>query len=188
MAHIVVLGAGLGGSIMAYELRDAIGNGHKITVVTKDPKYHFVPSNPWIAVGWRKPEDITIDLAPVLAKKKIDFVPVAAEKLNPAENTLDLVDGRSINYDYLIIATGPELAFDELEGLGPEANTSSICHVDHAMKAREKFEEFCRNPGPIVVGAVQGASCFGPAYEFLFILETELRRRKIRDKVPMTFV
>jgi sulfide:quinone oxidoreductase len=35
---------------------------------------------------------------------------------------------------------------------------------------------------------VQGASCFGPAYEFTFILETELRRRKIRDRVPMTFV
>ena len=35
---------------------------------------------------------------------------------------------------------------------------------------------------------MQGASCFGPAYEFNFILDTELRRRKIRDKVPMTFV
>ena len=43
-------------------------------------------------------------------------------------------------------------------------------------------------PGPIVVGAVQGASCFGPAYEFAFILDTELRRRSIRDHVPMTFV
>ena len=188
MAHIVVLGAGLGGSIMAYELRDAIGSGHKITVVTKDPKYHFVPSNPWIAVGWREREDITIDLAPVLAKKKIDFVPTAAEKLHPEENKLDLVDGRSISYDYLIIATGPELAFDEIEGFGPEGNTVSVCHVDHAVKAREKFEEFCKNPGPVIVGAAQGASCFGPAYEFLFILETELRRRKIRDKVPMTFV
>jgi sulfide:quinone oxidoreductase len=39
-----------------------------------------------------------------------------------------------------------------------------------------------------VVGAVQGASCFGPAYEFAFILDTELRKRKIRDRVPMTFV
>ena len=39
-----------------------------------------------------------------------------------------------------------------------------------------------------MIGAVQGASCFGPAYEFLFILETELRRRKLRDRVPMTFV
>jgi sulfide:quinone oxidoreductase len=39
-----------------------------------------------------------------------------------------------------------------------------------------------------VIGAAQGASCSGPAYEFLFILETELRRRKLRDQVPMTFV
>jgi sulfide:quinone oxidoreductase len=38
------------------------------------------------------------------------------------------------------------------------------------------------------VGAVQGASCFGPAYEFAFIMDTDLRRRKIRDRVPMTFV
>ncbi|SMG62971.1 sulfide-quinone reductase, partial [methanotrophic bacterial endosymbiont of Bathymodiolus sp.] len=45
-----------------------------------------------------------------------------------------------------------------------------------------------QDPGPIVVGAVQGASCFGPAYEYLMILETELRKRKIRDQVPMTFV
>src|SRR5690606_18185149 len=42
--------------------------------------------------------------------------------------------------------------------------------------------------GPVIIGAVQGASCFGPAYEFLFILETELRKRQMRDRVPMTFV
>jgi sulfide:quinone oxidoreductase len=35
---------------------------------------------------------------------------------------------------------------------------------------------------------VQGASCFGPAYEFAMILDTELRRRKVRDRVPMSFV
>ena len=50
------------------------------------------------------------------------------------------------------------------------------------------WDAFVKDPGPIVVGAVQGASCFGPAYEFAFIMETDLRRRKIRDKVPMTFV
>jgi len=189
MAHIIVLGAGLGGSIMAYELRDHISKEHKITVVTKDPKYHFVPSNPWIAVGWRGRDDIEVDLAPTLAKKNIDFKPVAAKKLHPEENRLELVDGSSLDYDYIVIATGPELAFDEIEGLGPHGGfTQSVCHVDHAEKAGAAFEEFCKNPGPIIVGAVQGASCFGPAYEFLFILETELRRRKIRDKVPMTFV
>jgi sulfide:quinone oxidoreductase len=188
MAHIVVLGAGLGGSIMAYELADQIGKGDKITVVTKDPKYHFVPSNPWIAVGWRERADISVDLSATMAKKGIDFVPVAAERLYPEENRLQLVDGRSITYDYIVLATGPELAFDEIEGLGPEGHTQSICHIDHAERAHVAFEAFCKNPGPIVVGAVQGASCFGPAYEFTFILETALRRAKIRDKVPMTFV
>ncbi|MGB8812230.1 MAG: FAD-dependent oxidoreductase, partial [Paracoccaceae bacterium] len=118
----------------------------------------------------------------------INFIPVAAEKLHPEENRIQLVDGQSISYDYLVIATGPELAFDEIEGFGPDGFTQSVCHVDHALKAKEAFDAFCKKPGPVIIGAVQGASCYGPAYEFTFILETALRRAKIRDKVPMTFI
>lgn len=189
MAHVVVLGAGLGGSIMAYELKDQLRPEDTITVITKDPTYHFVPSNPWIAVGWRQRDDITIDLAPTMAKKGIAFKTVAAEKVHPTENRVELVDGTSVSYDYLVIATGPELAFDEIPGLGPHGGfTQSVCHVDHALAAKEVFEKLLANPGPVIIGAVQGASCYGPAYEFLFILETALRRAKIRDKVPMTFV
>ena len=189
MAHIVIMGAGLGGSIMAYEMRDQIRPEDRITVITKDPKYHFVPSNPWIAVGWRKRDHISVDLSAIMAKKQIDFIPVAAKKVHAEENRVELEDGQSVDYDFLVVATGPELAFDEIEGLGPNGgHTQSICHVDHAEQANVAFEEFCKNPGPIVVGAVQGASCFGPAYEFTFILDTELRRRKIRDKVPITYV
>ncbi len=189
MAHIVVLGAGLGGTIMAYEMKDQLRPEDRLTVVTKDPQYHFVPSNPWVAVGWRGRRDISVDLAQVFAKKGIEFRPTAAKKLHPEENKLELEDGSVIDYDFIVIATGPELAFDEIEGLGPHGGfTQSICHVDHAEKAYEAFEKFCKDPKPIIVGAVQGASCFGPAYEFNFILDTELRKRKIRDKVPMTFV
>ena len=54
MAHVVILGAGLGGTIMAYELRDLLGRGHTISVVSKGSTYSFVPSNPWVAVGWRE--------------------------------------------------------------------------------------------------------------------------------------
>ena len=188
MAHIVVLGAGLGGAIMAYELRDTVRAEDKITVITKDPKYHFVPSNPWIAVGWRDRKDITVDLAPTMKRKNIDFIPVPAKKLHAETNTVELDDGRMVEYDYIVIATGPELAFDEIEGLGPEANTHSICHIDHAEQAKIAFDRFCEKPGPIIVGAVQGASCYGPAYEFTFILDTALRRAKIRDQGPITFV
>jgi sulfide:quinone oxidoreductase len=188
VAEIVIMGAGLGGAVMAYEMKDRMRPQDKLTVVTKDPIYHFVPSNPWVAVGWRSRQAVEVDLAPTLAKLGIAFKPVPVAKVFPNENRLELADGSALRYDYLVIATGPELAFDEIEGLGPDANTSSICHIDHALKAAVSFEEFCKNPGPIVTGAVQGASCFGPAYEFTFILETELRRRRIRDRVPMTFV
>ncbi len=188
MAEIVIMGAGLGGTIMAYEMKDHMRPEDRLTVVTKDPVYHFVPSNPWVPVGWRTRESIEVDLAPTFAKRGINFKPVPVAKMDPEANSLELEDGTKLSYDYLIIATGPELAFDEVEGLGPEGFTTSVCHIDHAEKAAVSFEEFCKKPGPVITGAVQGASCFGPAYEYTFILETELRRRKIRDQVPMTFV
>ncbi|PHP68426.1 pyridine nucleotide-disulfide oxidoreductase [Zhengella mangrovi] len=188
MAHVVVLGAGLGGTIMAYEMKDQLGPNDKLTVVNRGDKYSFVPSNPWVAVGWRKPEEIEVDLVKAFGRRGIALEPGGAKRVHPAENRIELEDGRSLDYDYLIIATGPELAFDEIEGFGPQNFTQSVCHVDHAAQAAEAVERLKKNPQPVVVGAVQGASCFGPAYEFLFILETALRRAKIRDKVPMTFV
>jgi len=188
MAEIVVLGAGLGGTLMAYELADQLRPEDRLTVIGQGSTYHFVPSNPWVAVGWRGRDDIEIDLSKVMQKKRIRFLTQGAARVDPLRKQVELADGEAVAYDYLVIATGPELAFDEIPGLGPDAFTQSICHVEHAERAKAAFEAFCANPGPIVVGAVQGASCFGPAYEFAFILDTELRRRKLRDRVPMTFV
>jgi len=191
MAHVVILGAGIGGLSAAYEMKDALdklGGGHRVTVISNTEHFHFVPSNPWIAVGWRDREDISIPLKEVLPRKGIGVETSGAETLDPARSAIILGDGKEIRYDYLLITTGPRLAFELIEGLGPEAHTHSICHMDHAHRAHAAFEAFCKEPGPVVVGAAPGASCFGPAYEFAFILDTELRRRKIRDKVPMTFI
>ena len=188
MANVVVLGAGLGGTLMAYELVPQLRDGDTLTLIGQGSRYHFVPSNPWVAVGWRTRQDIEIDLESVMRRKRIRLLSQGAERVHPAENRVEMTDGTSVRYDYLVVATGPDLAFDEIDGLGPKANTQSICHVEHAEQASEAFEALCKNPGPIVVGAVQGASCFGPAYEFAFILDTELRKRRIRDRVPMTFV
>ncbi|MFN3564478.1 MAG: NAD(P)/FAD-dependent oxidoreductase [Burkholderiaceae bacterium] len=188
MAHIVVMGAGLGGLPMAYEMKELARREDRVTVVGLGDTYHFVPSNPWVAVHWRKRKDIEFAIAPYLAKKGIAYDGRGVKRVHPKENRLELNDGSSLAYDYLVIATGPKLAFDEIEGLGPNGCTQSVCHVDHAEAGAAAWDAFVKNPGPIVVGAVQGASCFGPAYEFAFIMETDLRRRKIRDRVPMTFV
>jgi sulfide:quinone oxidoreductase len=188
VVDIVVLGAGLGGISMAYELRSLIGRKANITLLSDSEWFHFVPSNPWVAVNWRKPEDIKVHLPGICKKLKLGFDATGAKHVLPETNSIELNDGRRISYDYLVIATGPALAFDEIEGLGPQANTISICHVDHAKNAAEKWERFCKDPGPIVIGAVQGASCFGPAYEFALIANTDLCKRGIRNKVPITFV
>jgi sulfide:quinone oxidoreductase len=188
LPRIIVLGAGLGGTIAAYEIREATKDRADVMVVSDTEDYWFVPSNPWVAVRWREPEAIRVHLPPVMAKRGIGFTAVGAERVHPTENRIDLRDGTSLSYDYLVIATGPELAFDEVKGLGPDGHTVSVCKTDHAAHAADLFDDFCKNPKAIVVGAAQGASCFGPAYEFALILDTELRRRKIRDQVPMTFV
>jgi len=188
MAHIVIVGAGLGGMPMAFEMREHARPGDTVTVVANSRKFHFVPSNPWVAVNWRKRDEIELEIEPLLKRRKIEFIPVGVKRVHPADNRLELDDGRFVAYDTLIIATGPKLAFDEIEGFGPQGHTQSICHVDHASHAEGQWQQFVKDPGAIVVGAVQGASCFGPAYEFAMIMETDLRRRKIRDRVPMTFV
>jgi len=188
MAKIVVLGAGIGGVPMAYEMKEMVENNHEVVVISDSPTFHFVPSNPWVPPKWRTPEELKIELAPVFKKKGIEFIQKAATNVDAENSRIELADGGVVEYDYLIIATGPRLAFDEVEGLGPEGYTTSVCHVDHAEIAAQDWEKFMENPGPIVIGAVQGASCFGPAYEYLMILEAELRKRKIRDQVPMTFV
>jgi len=188
LPRIIVLGAGLGGTIAAYELRDATKGRAEVMVVSDTDDYWFVPSNPWVAVRWREPDAIRVHLPPVMKKRGIGFTNVGCTRVHPAENRIVLGDGTDMTYDYLVIATGPELAFDEIKGLGPDGHTVSVCRTDHAAHAADLFDAFCENPKSIVVGAAQGASCFGPAYEFALILDTELRRRKIRDQVPMTFV
>ncbi len=188
MAKIIIIGAGIGGIPMAYELRAAIADEHDITLVSNSPTFHFVPSNPWVAVNWRQREDITVDLAAPMRSKGILFSAEGVSHIKPSENKVILGNDSELDYDYLVIATGPKLAFDEIPGLGPEYFTQSICHIDHAEKAQSAWESFVQNPGPIVIGAAAGASCFGPAYEFAFILDADLRKRKIRDKVPITYV
>ncbi|QDH69191.1 NAD(P)/FAD-dependent oxidoreductase [Marilutibacter alkalisoli] len=189
MANFLVLGAGLAGMSAAYELREALGPAHPITVIGDGERFSFTPSNPWLAVGWRKAEDFTFDATEPLANKHIGFVPHAALRIDPEHKRVHAADGTEHEYDYLLICTGPKLAFDEVPGMGPDGgHTQSVCTTAHAQRAWEAYQAFLDDPGPVVIGAVQGASCFGPAYEFALILDADLRKRKLRDRVPMTFV
>lgn len=188
MARILIVGGGIGGTAAAYEIRERLGSGHQIQLIGESPSFSFTPSNPWVAVGWREPNEVLVELEKPLGARGIGFSAAGVETILPAENRVVTRDGASEAYDYLVITTGPKLAFNEVPGLGPEGYTESICTTPHAQKAWEAYQEFLKNPGPIVVGTAPGVSCFGPAYEFALILDSDLRKRKLRHKVPMTFV
>lgn len=188
MADIVIVGAGIGGMPMAFEMKELARKEDKVIVINEHDYFQFTPSNPWLAVDWRKREELITPIPKVLKKLNIEFVKGLVVRVEPDQNRLELASGEHIHYDHLVLAPGPKLAFDEIEGLGPDQYTHSICNVGHANHARDRWLEFVKKPGPIVTGAVQMASCFGPAYEFAFIMDKDLRNRKIRDQVPMTFV
>jgi len=189
MAHVVVLGAGTGGMPAAYELRELLGKEHEVTLINERDYFQFVPSNPWLAVGWRDRDSITFDIRPHVERKGVNFTAKRVDKIDTENNRLELDGGESMDYDYLVIATGPRLAFEEVEGSGPDGgHTDSICSVDHAETAYGNYQKLLEEPGHVIIGAMPFASCFGPAYEFSFIVDTDLRRRKIRDQVPMTYV
>jgi sulfide:quinone oxidoreductase len=141
-----------------------------------------------VAVGWRDRNSITFPIRPHLERKGINFIDQRCDKIDAQNNTLTLANGETLKYDYLIIATGPRLAFEEVEGAGPDNHTHSVCTIDHAEKAYEDYQEFLKAPGQVIIGAMPFASCFGPAYEYAFILDADLRKRKMRDQVPITFV
>ncbi len=79
---------------------------HKVTVISNSENFHFVPSNPWIAVGWRSRNDISFKIEPYLTRKNTDFIPVPVKEIKANNNQLLLVDEQIINYDYLVIPTG----------------------------------------------------------------------------------
>src|SRR5579859_591806 len=105
--RIIVLGAGLGGAIAAFEIKEAVGVKADVSVISQGDAFHFVPSNPWVAVHWRKREAIEVDLPPVFKKRGIAFSGVGARRVSPADNFVALNDGTRVDYDYLVIATGP---------------------------------------------------------------------------------
>jgi sulfide:quinone oxidoreductase len=188
MSKIVVLGGSFGGLTAAFELKRLLGRKADITVVSDDDRFVFLPSLPWLIMGWRKPDDISLKVSEILKPKGIDFIHEAAMQVDTDSSKVATAT-RELPYDYLVISTGPYLSFEEIPGLGPDKGfTSCTFTLDHAMKTGETWKQVLENPGPIVVGSSQMVSCFGPSYELAFEMDAELRRRKMRHKVPIVYL
>ncbi|MHB1654557.1 MAG: NAD(P)/FAD-dependent oxidoreductase, partial [Desulfitobacteriaceae bacterium] len=119
MEKVIIVGGSFGGLTAAFELRRHLGRRAEITVVAEMDAFAFAPSFPWVALGLRKPKDITVGLDKLLSRKGIKFLQATVLKIDPGKQEVDL-GNRSLSYDYLVIATGAHLDFEAIPGLGPE--------------------------------------------------------------------
>ena len=186
--RVVVLGAGFAGLTAAFELQRSLREKVDVTVVARQEQFVFIPSLIWVVPGWRRPEQITFDLRSALEPKGIRFIRARADRIEADRNWVSTSAG-GVECDYLIIATGPHFDWDAVPGLGPHGGyTQSICSLPHALEAAQAWREFLKDPGPVVVGATQYASCFGAEYEMVFNIDRALREAGVRGRAPITFI
>lgn len=187
--RVVVLGSSFAGLTAALEIRKHLDDQHEVVVLDPRDHFTFIPSLIWLPFGMRTADDVTFPLAPLYERKEIRFVNDAAETIELGARRVTTAGGEEIDYDRLLVATGPRLAFEKVAGLGPAAGyTQSVCNLDHAQFAGEAWERFLENPGPVVVGTAQGGSCFGASYEFLFNVKHRIKKAGLEREAPVTFI
>jgi sulfide:quinone oxidoreductase len=184
---VLVLGGNFGGLTAALSVKHELEGDVDVTVVSASDRFLFNPSLIWLPFGKRRAEDITFPLAPTFESHGVDFVHATATRIDPATQRVDTTAG-NYGYDYLVIATGYRNKMDVIPGLDQANSAYTITTLDDAEHAGEGWRRFLDDPGPVVIGATQGAGCFGAAYEFLFNTSYRLRKAGLRKRVPLTYV
>lgn len=178
---VVILGAGVGGLVTANELRGRLGKEHRIVLMERAARHVFQPSLIWLQVGLRKPESITSDLKR-LTKKGIDVVRGEVTAIDPAGKVV-VVNGAELEADYLVVALGADLAPEQVPGLAAAGhNLYSLTGATAIRNARVQMRE-----GHLVlVVASTPFKCPAAPYEAAMLLDHDLRRRKVRDRVSLS--
>ena len=86
MTQVVIIGAGIAGVPAAYAIKNRLGPNDRVTVVSDRAHFNFVPSNPWVALGWRNRSDITFNIDPYLEARDIHFVARGLAQVHPDTN------------------------------------------------------------------------------------------------------
>lgn len=199
MAKIVIIGAGFAGHTAALYLGDAIGKDHEITVVNRQEYFGYVPSWVWVGIGHMPPEKTIFSLGNVYKKFNIKFLHGKATDIHPDEQFILVTEEKTnlqkkLEYDYLLIATGPKLNFEGTKGLGPKGYTNSICTLTHAVTSRDKYFEIVERikkgeKQKIVIGTGHpGATCQGAALEYITNIHKDLVKKGLRDKAELIYL
>jgi len=210
MAKVVVLGAGISGHTAAAFLKKKLGKKHEVVVVSPSSYYQWIPSNIWVGIGQMTVDQVRFKLDKVYKKWNIDYKQAKAISVHPEGNsesekpfvTIEYVVGEqqgkteTVDYDFLVNATGPKLNFGATEGLGPdgEGHTVSVCSFDHAAHAWEELQKSlvkmeAGEKQTFLVGTGHAmATCQGAAFEYALNIAFEVKKRKLEHLADIIWI
>jgi hypothetical protein len=183
---VAVVGSGFAGLETAFTVREHLGGNAELQLVVENPYFLSRPNNIYVPFG-RDPE-LRVPLADPAARRNITLHQSPLADVDPAANRIDLADGSSIHYDYLVLATGAAMRPDEIPGLGEYAHTvwtpdkaqtlgAALAAVAESARARQKQRVLFLVP--------PGNLCSAPLYDMTLLLEQWLRSELVRDHVAI---
>ncbi|MBS1509513.1 MAG: NAD(P)/FAD-dependent oxidoreductase [Bacteroidetes bacterium] len=190
MKHIIILGAGTAGTMMANHLHHHLHQPEwKITIIDEREKHYYQPGYLFLPFGIYEPEDIVKNITDFIPKD-VELVQQKINRVIPDQRMVQLANGEGLDYDILIVATGAKIAPEEVTGMkGPEWQKSvfDFYTFEGALALRNKLREW--TGGKLVVHITEmPIKCPVAPLEFAFLADSFFHEKNMRDKVQITYV
>ncbi len=190
MRRLLILGAGTAGTMTANKMRRRLdADQWSVTVVDRDDEHHYQPGYLFVPFGGHTRADLVRSRHHFLSDG-INLVQAEIDRVAPAERSVRLADGRSLDYDLLVIASGTSPRPDQTEGMTGSLWRESIFDFYSLDGAEALYDALRRFEGGRLVVHLNElpVKCPVAPLEFVFLVEAWLREKGLRDRTELVFV
>lgn len=187
MKKFLIIGGGTAGTMLANKLAKGLSkeiqeNQVDVTVVS-DKDYHvYQPGFLYIPFQLKRPEELVRPIKDVI-DSKVNILIDSAVEIKEQQKIVTLKSGKTLSYDYLILATGSHPQPVQIPGL--EDTGHMFFTMDSALKLQEAMKNF--KGGKVVVAVGLPHKCPVAPLEFVMMFEDWTRQMGIRKETEITY-
>jgi len=191
--RILIVGGGTAGTMtannLAKKLMPEIDKGEiEITMISDSPKHIYRPGAMYVAFHKSHGNEFIRDQRSLLMLE-IDFIVDKAVEIKAKENYVKGKSGTKYEYDYLVLATGCEVAADRIPGL--EEGGDWFFSYEGAQKLAKKFEKLKKGRVLVTINFPKTPNiphqCGIAPVETTIMLHDYLTERGVRDNVEIIY-
>ncbi|MGB7327156.1 MAG: FAD/NAD(P)-binding oxidoreductase, partial [Rubripirellula sp.] len=185
--QIVIVGGGTAGITVAARLRNA-NPTLDIAIIEPSEKHYYQPLWTLVGGGIFKPEESGRDEADLIPYG-VAWIKKRVSAFAPAGNSVTTDDGETMTYDYLIVAPGIQVNWDQVKGLKESVGKDGVCS-NYSIDTVASTWQFIRNLRQGVALFTQPAGavkCGGAPQKICYLAEDHFRRSGVRDNIEVIF-